>query len=229
MVYSHQGLAETNQCGRLGEQLYFSNSRLANTNHPEADRGKAMTRTFETVLVEQCAPTLAGIKPASLFRYDPGTEGQLHTHTTRWAKELAPFGIAVRVLKTCPRTGASLIYLYRAGWLRQILTEPSNRRFLRQEGYTLQHGCSGLLEQLTGRLCLEEDFPHEIGVFLGYPLEDVEGFIRNQGKNYTYSGYWKAYGDPEAARRRFDCYRRCTAYFKERFQRGEPITGMVAA
>ena len=47
----------------------------------------------------------------------------------------------------------------------------------------------GFLRQLSNRLCLEHDFPHEIGIFLGYPLEDVVGFIENQGKNYTCSGY----------------------------------------
>ena len=32
-------------------------------------------------------------------------------------------------------------------------------------------------------------FPHEIGLLLGYPVEDVLGFIRYQGKNYLYTGY----------------------------------------
>ena len=43
-------------------------------------------------------------------------------------------------------------------------------------------------------------FPHEIGVFLGYPLEDVKGFIENKGKNFLYSGYWKVYSDVERAK-----------------------------
>ena len=38
------------------------------------------------------------------------------------------------------------------------------------------------------------DFPHEIGVFLGYPLEDVVGFIRHRGKCFTCCGCWKSYG-----------------------------------
>ena len=42
-----------------------------------------------------------------------------------------------------------------------------------------------LLKQLSGRLCLEQDYPHEIGLFLGYPLADVVGFIENRGWNYT--------------------------------------------
>lgn len=188
-----------------------------------------MPKSFELVLVEQCAPTLAGLKPASLFRYDAGTADQLRRCAAHWAKELAPFGIAVRILKTCPRTGAGLVYLYRAGWLRQILAEPSARDFLKQEGYCLGQGCGGLLEQLSERLCLEQEFPHEIGVFLGYPLEDVVGFIQNRGRNFTCSGCWKAYGDPEAAERRFADYRCCTARMKERFRQGVSVTGLVAA
>lgn len=40
---------------------------------------------------------------------------------------------------------------------------------------------------------IQEDFPHEMGILLGYPVEDVEGFIINNGKNELYTGYWKVY------------------------------------
>ena len=36
-------------------------------------------------------------------------------------------------------------------------------------------------------------FPHEMGLLLGYPLDDVTGFIEQKGKNYLYAGYWKVY------------------------------------
>ena len=49
-------------------------------------------------------------------------------------------------------------------------------------------------------------FPHELGLLLGYPVEDVLGFIRNEGRNYLYCGYWKVYGDVDAARITFDRY-----------------------
>lgn len=185
-----------------------------------------MERTFEAVLVEQCAPTLAGMKPASLFRWQGGGTRTLTAH---WARELAPFGIAIRVLKICPRTGDSLIYLYRAAWLRRILTDRDNSGFLEAAGYDLERGCGGLLEQLSHRLCLEREFPHEIGVFLGYPLEDVVGFIQNGGRNYTCCGYWKVYGDPDEAQRRFTRYRRCTEVYRARFRAGTPIRKLVAA
>lgn len=37
------------------------------------------------------------------------------------------------------------------------------------------------------------EFPHEMGLLLGYPVGDVYGFIIHQGKNYLYTGYWKVY------------------------------------
>ena len=54
-------------------------------------------------------------------------------------------------------------------------------------------------------------------------------FIENRGWNYTCCGYWKAYGDPEEARRRFEDYRRCTAVYMEHFRRGGAITQLIAA
>ena len=104
-----------------------------------------MERSFEAVLVEQCATTLAGVKPASLFRYQGADQRQSREAAARWAKELAPYGITVRILKVCPQTGACLIYLYRAGWLRSILSEPSNRAFLARQGYQTDQGCPGQL------------------------------------------------------------------------------------
>ena len=188
-----------------------------------------MERSFEAVLVEQCATTLAGVKPASLFRYQGADKQQSREAAARWAKELAPYGITVRVLKYCPQTGACLIYLYRAGWLRSILSEPSNRAFLARQGYQTDQDCPGLLRQLSRRLCLEREFPHEIGVFLGYPLEDVVGFIENRGRNYTCCGYWKCYGDPAAAQKCFERYRICTRIYKKRYASGTPIVQLVAA
>ena len=49
-------------------------------------------------------------------------------------------------------------------------------------------------------------FPHEMGLLLGYPVEDVEGFIKHCGKNYLYSGYWKVYKDVEEKKKIFEAY-----------------------
>ena len=48
--------------------------------------------------------------------------------------------------------------------------------------------------------------PHEIGIFLGIPRGDVEGFIKNQGKNYLLNGYWKVYTGLDRAIELFRSY-----------------------
>lgn len=188
-----------------------------------------MRQSLEELIVTQCAPTLAGLKPASLFRYQSADPRQLRAAAGRWGAELAPYGLILQILHYCPRTGACLVYLYRPDRLAGILADEASRAFLAGEGYQVGEDSRGLLRQLSRRLCLDREFPHEIGVFLGYPLEDVIGFIQNRGKNFTCSGYWKAYGDPEAARRRFDQYRRCTAAYTARFLRGATVAQLLAA
>lgn len=188
-----------------------------------------MKRSFETVLVEQCAPTLMGIKPASLFRYQPAEGESLQSCLRRCTELLESLGITVFIMKTCPKTGASMIYLYRERWLKRILERPANLAFLVRAGYGEDESCRQMLERLSDRFCLEAEYPHEIGLFLGYPLEDVEGFIRHRGRDFTCCGYWKVYGDPEAAQRRFSLYRRCTEECMRKMAQGFGLAELVAA
>ena len=86
-----------------------------------------------------------------------------------------------------------------------------------------------LLDQLAERLCCEGDFPHEIGVFLGYPLADVIGFIQNRGKSFTTCGYWKVYTDPTAAQAEFDRYKKCERIYARCYYNGTPIRRLTVA
>lgn len=157
-----------------------------------------MERNFETVMIEQCAPVLASLKPAGLFRYETRDCADLARRVKNWNEQLQPKGLRVRVLKGCARTHQYLVYVYRESMLRAVLTDETVQGFLRQEGYHLpaeRADCTAWLTQLSRRLCCSAEFPHEIGVFLGYPLSDVVGFIENSGRNFTCCGCWKAYGD----------------------------------
>lgn len=187
-----------------------------------------MKQTFEQALIEQCAPTLAGMKPANLFRIQGSSLDELQKKAAHWNQLLHPLGMRVQTLKQCPKTTASIIYVYREQWVRRLLSDSETRQFLSDTGYTLTD-LSGMLDQLSYRLCLDQDYPHEIGIFLGYPLEDVVGFIENQGRNFTCCGYWKVYGDPTRAQQSFARYRSCTERYKELYQAGTPILRMVVA
>lgn len=186
-----------------------------------------MESCFERALTAQCAPTLAGLKPGSLFRIGGGLEAMRHT-VDFWDQRLSSRGIRVRILKECPAAQACMIYLYRSSWMDRIVKQPEIQEFLHQMGYQLGT-TSSLLEQLSRRFCLEQEYPHEIGVFLGYPLEDVLGFMEHRGRNFTCCGLWKCYGDPSAAQARFARYRACTSAYKRMYERGVPVMSLVVA
>ena len=191
-----------------------------------------MERNFETVMIEQCAPVLAGLKPAGLFRYETRDCADLARRVRSWNEQLNGKGLRVRVMKGCARTHRFLVYVYREAQLSAVLADKAVQKFLRQEGYQLpaeQEQTGALLNQLSRRLCCQAEFPHEIGVFLGYPLPDVVGFIENRGQNFTCCGCWKSYGEPVAARRRFDQLSKCTAVYLRLFHSGTPIARLTVA
>lgn len=188
-----------------------------------------MRRDFGVAFITQCAPVMAGLKPANLFRWVEPDARAMYATIESWRAQLGPRGVRITVLKACARTSAFLIYVYRAAPLEKILRRGEVRTYLEQSGYP-----GGTLEQrlayLSARLCTEAEFPHEIGIFLGYHLEDVIGFVRHKGKNYTCKGYWKAYGDPEAACARFASYRKCTDVYLRCYRNGfSPARLTVAA
>ena len=71
--------------------------------------------------------------------------------------------------------------------------------------------------------------PHEIGVFLGYPLEDVLGFIENGGRNCLSCGCWKVYSNECAALEAFARFEKCKAVYQRLFASGCPLTRLTVA
>ncbi|MBP0060806.1 MAG: DUF3793 family protein [Eubacterium sp.] len=57
---------------------------------------------------------------------------------------------------------------------------------------------------------MEQDFADERTICilknLGYPAEDVQGFIENETKECKCVGCWKVYGDVEQAQKKFEQY-----------------------
>lgn len=115
-------------------------------------------RSFACDLATICAPTLAGLKPASLFRYQPASGQDGTAMAVAWHALLAPRGVTVRVLKACPVTGAVLVYVCRPTQVAAILQRGDVQDFLQSEGYT-PGDAESMLAQLSQRLCCEDEFP----------------------------------------------------------------------
>ena len=173
---------------------------------------------IEQYLVEYCAPTLASMKTANLFSC--GAKQELRENIEYWDGILKQKGIAVCVLRESG--GRALVYVYRKNLLERDLRRPGVFRLLQRYGYTSTE-ISYALERLSGRLGSGGDFPHEIGLFLGYPLADVAGFIENRAGGCKYAGCWKVYGNVRGALRAFARFDRCQRAYLQLWRGGRSI------
>lgn len=168
----------------------------------------------------QCSLVLSGIKPSNLLIYNNHCEGCI-------SEELKNTGAEHMKLYT-GYTGKndSVSIIFNRGKLEKALLDEENREFIKQYGYN-NFDVNNVIEKLAGRYTEfkegRAEFPHEMGIVLGYPLEDVSGFIENNGKNYLYSGYWKVYKNAEEKIQLFKIYKDIKKYFVEQIENGRQI------
>lgn len=220
-------------------------------------------QALERAIVRNCSPTLAALKPASLFTF-PGSftaqtpsdqdeanaRRQAFLEAARYCqRQVSSAGVAIRIL-AWKRCGA-LVYVYRPRELAVYLVDRRAAYPLEMEGYRIGN-LEACLDELSRRLqnrsnaavkrandeskpcpcsnrVCRSEFPHEIGFFLGYPYEDVIGFIKNRGQNYLEVGPWKVYADQSQARRTFARYRRCTRIYARAYRSGQSLRRLTVS
>lgn len=179
------------------------------------NRDQRLRLAFQVVL--QCAPFLKGLKVSCVISLDEALYEDL-------TELLCDTGISYHRL-SCSG-GKCLVLFYRPDELERYLNSQKIRGLIREYGYD---GTS--LERMLGRLCSRVEgcakrgmgFPHEIGAFLGYPADDVKGFIENHGRKYLMIGYWKVYSDLMRARMIFKEYDRAKDCAVNEFITGKSI------
>jgi hypothetical protein len=177
--------------------------------------------SLEMTLARHCAPVLMGKKPAALFP------------KPAWWDETESEAVNMRFLML-RRDKTALVFAYCPRLLFQTLESAAVREALRPLGYPLEAAgetetigkdkraamCLGFLER---RFRENRDFPHEVGFFLGYPPEDVLGFMRHRGNHCKLCGMWKVYGDVPKAAALFAEYARCRDRLLKHVQNGGTI------
>lgn len=183
-----------------------------------------MMRELEMLPVRQlmimCAPVLFADKPAQFL----AVREEAETYLRGFARAS---GLSAMKLYDMPRKlrrqGRNGMLVYRGEALWECLEKEENREFLLSCGYPdgkpqMLRECSDRLQKYHWQM---GEFPHEMGILLGYPVWDVEEYIKNHGTGYLINGYWKVYRRPEEAALTFEAYDRA----KERVRRG---TGTAA-
>ena len=178
----------------------------------------------EEILVKYASPTLAGIKTGSLFSSKCASKEEVIKQIRKLNRTLVPKGVCILPLKFC--NDMVLIYVFRPKRLAEDLSEKEAEELLSKAGYT-DFRYEKCLTELAKRLKSAKTFPHEIGLFLGYPPEDVCGFIQHRPCLMT--GFWKVYSDAQGAEKKFRQYRKCMEVYSHRLAAGCPLEKLAVA
>lgn len=175
---------------------------------------------LQYILANCAAPVLAKRKPAALL-----TVWKYHLHnfdinqyTQTGASKLRNDSHMVILLET---KLYYLLFCYQEEQLVYELENIKNSDMLSEySSFTKVQDKIGLLSkkmQMYGSN--GSDFPHEVGLFLGYPVWDVKGFIEHKGQQYKLCGYWKVYDDVPGAICKFKEFDRIKKRAMEQFYR----------
>lgn len=175
---------------------------------------------FAAYLAMEGAEVVEGEKPGNLINLVNRQRSCGLNPYERW-KESGPsllWGTGLHGLEMVDRGDSLLLYLYRNDLLLALLRCRAVAIILGRLGYRQTDDPGSTLEQLRERL-REHDFPHEVGIFLGYPLKDVLAFMGEIHLPFSCQGPWKIYGNPAPSLELACRYRECRWRMAERLRR----------
>ena len=143
-------------------------------------------------LIEVLGPIILGSKPAEILNLsskDKFKDSKLNdinsffSNCTKLSYEII----------NMPDGGIRLVFINKSA-LSNVLSNKKCLNFLKFIGYPSNYTLDGYIDLLINKLHTK-DFPHEIGIFLGYPLKDVVGFMGYGNYKFCKTRYWRVYGD----------------------------------
>lgn len=157
-------------------------------------------KNIETQLALQCAPLITGLKISNLLI--------VQNENMNKVKQMLK-NTEISYLLLLSREEKTTFLLYKSDQLEQYLLDIKVRNLLKQLGYhefEMGNIFLDFKERYKEYMSGGKEFPHEMGLLLGYPVEDVKGFIENKGKNFLCIGYWKVYENREEKVKLFQKY-----------------------
>ena len=180
----------------------------------------------DQLLIRLCSPTLAGLKTGNLFTVDVEDRAKFNREICTFNHRLSCKGI--RMIPVKYWGNHVMLYLYRPKLLRRDFANEEVCKILKEKGYSYENS-DLCVAQLARHLAKDQEFPHEIGLFLGYPVSDVVGFMKSPEEGVKYTGFWKVYGDIDHALKTFEKYRKCTEIYSLAHKKGKSLEQLTVA
>ncbi|WP_434798834.1 DUF3793 family protein [Terrisporobacter vanillatitrophus] len=179
---------------------------------------------IDKLLIKYASPTLAGVKTGSLFKIYKNNKLNLNIEVGNYNLLLNSLDVYLDIIYTCDKY--DLIYLYRSKMLLNDLKNKNVIDFLSTYGYE-SINTKDYISHLKYRFELFHKTPHEVGVFLGYPLNDVKDFIKYKGNNFKICGCWKVYHHVELCSNKFEIFKKYTQIFTYLYDNNYPLETLV--
>lgn len=158
----------------------------------------------------QIAPTLFGIKPAELICIDSAA---IHFIWGDFLQELHKWPqLDLRKVRNIKAREQFFIFHHTA--LDMVLRDPNTADFLKKQGYPPDYNLAEYIRILINRINVWPVFPHEAGVFVGYPLKDVLGFMGLSSLPYVGHKGWYYFGQYEDSEQVFSRYEQARNCYK---------------
>ena len=182
---------------------------------------------FEQIMGVHAAPFLLGLRPSCLLSFQKSKfddfEGMRASYRTCFQCK------GISIFRVSEGSEHILLLFYRPAALLRTINQPDAKKLLADCGYREEELLVDKLNLLHLRMGMRKSFPHEIGIFLGYPPADVRGFIKNKGQAFHCAGYWKVYSNEQQTRALFDLYSICTHDFCAKLEHGIAFPELVQA
>jgi len=192
------------------ETRITASTGISNAYHQISSRFPEPLECLTAHLLLESSEVLGGVKPANLVSLVNRTRPcgrnlyQLwQAHRDELSTRLS--GICFKVLQT--RESALLLFCCNPDHLERHLAHHGIRALLKKAGYDTSRSSEALLAELCRRIDNSGAFPHEIGLFIGYPAKDVAAFMGMVKLPFTCQGPWKIFGNPTQSLCLADTYR----------------------
>jgi hypothetical protein len=150
---------------------------------------------FKFIISYLTAPTLFSSKPATILCFNR-VQRNLYELWSRYGYMVREwYRVEYMILKE--DKDVKVVMFYNEQNLKNILKKEENKNYLNKLGYEANGSFEDYLNEIKRRF--QKMCPHEIGIFLGIPLEDTKQFIEKKGKGFKYCGYWKVYDNLDEA------------------------------
>ncbi|MCR6515204.1 MAG: DUF3793 family protein [Clostridium sp.] len=157
---------------------------------------------FKKFMLFMLAPVVAGYKPSSTITLVKKSNDYFEWNKSK-EELLKELNLNYIVLRECSE--AKIILVFNEAKLRERLKNKDNKNFLEGLNYDLSLDIFEILLKLKERYNLYH-CPHELGIFLGIPVEDVKDFMECTEKKCLACGYWKVYNNYDEAIKTFNNY-----------------------